>query len=67
MNELEKQRKVVLALSNAIIQVEFAAAVEQNITHEKHICEHYQKVLDELDLKLTGERARLSRLEIIGR
>lgn len=67
MTELEKAQKAVLLVEHAIFNVKFAANEERKITHAKHIDKHYVDALDRLDLKLTGARAYLTRIETIGR
>ena len=66
MTEIEKAQKAVLLVEHAIFNVTFAAKEEQKITHSKHFDTHYQEALDRLDVKLTGARAYLSRIEILG-
>lgn len=63
--KLETQKQVVAALEHALFNIRFAAELEQKSTHSKHICSHYQKVLDELDLKRTKEESLLRCIEIL--
>jgi hypothetical protein len=67
MTELEKAKKQVLLVEHAIFNVKFAAEEERKITHSKHIDTYYQEALDRLDVKITGARAYLGRIEAIGR
>lgn len=67
MNELEKAQQAVLLVEHAIFNVKFAAEEEKKMTHAKHIDQHYVEALDRLDVKLTGARAYLTRIETIGR
>lgn len=67
MNELEKAQRKLDLVVDAIAAVKFAAEEERKITHAKHIDQHYVDALDRLDVKLTGVRAYLTRIETIGR
>ena len=67
MTELEKAQKKLDLVVDAIAAVKFAAEEERKITHAKHIDQYYAEALDRLDLKLTGARAYLGRIEAIGR
>jgi hypothetical protein len=64
MTELERAKQQVLLVEHA---VKFAAEEERKITHAKHIDQYYAEALDRLDVKLTGVRAYLGRIEAIGR
>ena len=67
MTEIEKAQQAVLLVEHAIFNVKFAAEEERKITHAKHIDQFYAEALDRLDVKLTGARAYLTRIEITGR
>jgi hypothetical protein len=67
MTELERAKQQVLLVEHAIFNVKFAAEEERKITHAKHIDQYYAEALDRLDVKLTGVRAYLGRIEAIGR
>ena len=67
MTELEKAQKAVMLVEHAIFNVKFAAEEEKKMSHAKHIDQHYVEALDRLDVKLTGARAYLTRIETIGR
>ena len=64
---LEKAQQAVLLVEHAIFNVKFAAEEERKITHARHIDQFYAEALDRLDVKLTGARAYLTRIEITGR
>ena len=67
MTELEKAQRKLDLVVDAIAAVKFAAEEERKITHAKHIDQFYAEALDRLDVKLTGTRAYLTRIETIGR
>lgn len=67
MTELEKAQRRLDLITDAIAAVKFAAEEERKITHAKHIDQFYAEALDRLDVKLTGTRAYLTRIETIGR
>jgi hypothetical protein len=67
MTELERAKKQLLLVEHAIFNVKFAAEEERKITHAKHIDQYYVEALDRLDVKLTGARAYLGRIEAVGR
>jgi hypothetical protein len=67
MTELERAKKQLLLVEHAIFNVKFAAEEERKITHNKHIDRYYAEALDRLDVKLTGARAYLGRIEAVGR
>jgi hypothetical protein len=63
----EDQKLIVESIELAIKQVKLAASTEQKIKHSKHFCSHYRIILDELNLKWTGENTLLTRIKLIGR
>jgi hypothetical protein len=67
MNELEKAQRKHDLVVDAIAAIKFAAEEERKITHNKHIDQYYVEALDRLDVKLTGARAYLGRIEAVGR
>ena len=67
MTELEKAQRNLDLITDAIASVKFAADEERKMNHSKHIDPLYQKVLDDLDVKLTGARAYAFRVQTIGR
>lgn len=67
MKELEKAQRVVYLVEHAIWCIKQSAEEERKITHAKHIDQYYTEALDRLDVKLTGARAYLTRIETIGR
>lgn len=67
MTEAEKAQRQLDLIEHAIWNVKFAAEEERKITHAKHIDPLYQKVLDDLDIKLTGARAWAFRVQTVGR
>ena len=66
-SEIDRAKQKVLLVEHAIASVKFAAEEERRITHDKHIDQHYVEALDRLDVKLTGARAYLGRIEALGR
>lgn len=67
MSELKRAQRQLALVEHAIFNVRFAASEEQKLTHSKHIDPYYIEALDRLDVKLTGVRAYLSRVETVGR
>lgn len=67
MTALEIAQKRVLLTEHAVFNVKFAAAEERKMTHAKHIDQYYVEALDRLEVKLCGDRAYLSRVEILGK
>lgn len=67
MTELEKAQRQLDLITDAVAAVKFAADEERKVTHSKHIDPLYQKVLDDLDIKLTGVRAWAFRVQTVGR
>lgn len=65
MTALELAQKRLLLTEHAIFNVKFAAAEERKLTHAKHIDKYYVEALDRLEVKLCGDRAYLSRVEIL--
>lgn len=66
MTPLEIAEKQLMLTEHAIFNVKFAANEERKITHAKHINTYYAEALDRLEVKLCGDRAYLSRVEILG-
>ncbi len=67
MTKLEKAQREVELIGHAIKTLKECAAEERKMYHAKHIDQHYVDALDRLDVKLTGARAYLTRIETIGR
>lgn len=66
MTHDEAKLRVVL-LQNAIDAVRIVAENDRRLFHTKHIDKNYQALLDDLDLQITGARAKLTRLEVLGK
>lgn len=67
MTELEKAQRRLDLITDAIAAVKFAADEERKILHSAHIDMDYQDALDHLDLKITGLRAYVFRIQTIGK
>lgn len=67
MTETEKVQRQLDLITDAIAAVKFAADEERRVLHTKHIDPLYQKVLDDLDVKITGVRAYAFRVQTVGR
>lgn len=67
MTEAEKAQRQLDLITDAIASVKFAAEEERKVLHTKHIDPLYQKVLDDLDIKLTGVRAYAFRVQTLGK
>jgi hypothetical protein len=66
MTTLEIAKQRLSLTEHAIFNVKFAANEERKLTHAKHIDKFYVEALDRLEVKLCGDRAYLSRVEILG-
>jgi hypothetical protein len=67
MTPLELAQQSLAYTEHAIFNVTFAANEERKMLHTKHINQFYTEALDRLQVKLVGDRAYLSRVEILGK
>ena len=67
MTALELAQKRMLLTEHAIFNVKFSAEEERKLTHSKHIDHYYVEAMERLNVKLVGDRAYLSRVEILGK
>ena len=70
MNELsvlEKAKREISLLENAISFVSITGQTHQRMYHTAHIPANYLTALDALDTQLCGAQALLKRIETLGR